>query len=262
MNLSAVDWVLILEDTGRFALPEPLIEAIATVPFLIEAGEQDLAERVITGESVVSLMMDGGYALDADRAEAILHVSKGRVTAIRNPTLTAQNSIDGARRLFSVTGDSKPLEGDVQAMLDRAALACSAQLIGLGHHVLEAAVAYSKERKQFGKPIGSFQAVQHHLVDALLKLKFASPMVYRAAWSLSEQDPEASTHASLAKIYASEAAHLASRKALQVHGAIGYTEELDLQLWMKRIWALANAWGNPAHHRDRAAATILGEQHA
>jgi alkylation response protein AidB-like acyl-CoA dehydrogenase len=104
--------------------------------------------------------------------------------------------------------------------------------------------------------------VQHHLVDALLALRFAAPLVYRAAWSLDDGHPQRSVHVSMAKIYASEAARLACRKSLQVHGAIGYTLEFDLQLWMKRIWSLSSAWGDPAWHRDRAARFVLGETHA
>ena len=111
---------------------------------------------------------------------------------------------------------------------------------------------------EFGKPIGSYQAVQHHLVDALLKLKFAAPVVYRAAHSVATDDPQRALHVSMAKIYASEAAALACRKSLQVHGAIGYTFEYDLHLWMKRVWALSAAWGSPAWHRDRASLSVLG----
>lgn len=262
MGMRAADWVLLLEETGRVALPGPLIETIAVVPFLVEAGEQALAERVISGEALVTIAPEKGYALDADRAEVVLQIRDGQVRALRQPALIPQASMDGARRLFAVQGDGPTLEGDLGALRDRAALAASAQLLGLGQQVLDSAVAYAKERKQFGKAIGSFQAVQHHLVDALLKLSFASPMVYRAAWSLSEEDPDGSIHVSMAKLYASEAAYLASRKSLQVHGAIGYTEELDLHLWMKRIWALAQAWGSPAEHRDHAAASILGESYA
>jgi alkylation response protein AidB-like acyl-CoA dehydrogenase len=262
MGMSAADWVLLLEEAGQVALPGPLIETIAAVPFLVEAGEQQLAERVISGEAMVSIAPEQGYALDADRAEVVLQISQGQVRALREPTLTPQASMDGARRLFTVEGEGPVLAGDLAALENRATLAASAQLLGLGRQVLDSAVAYAKERKQFGKPIGSFQAVQHHLVDALLKLSFASPMVYRAAWSLSEGDAARSTHVSMAKIYASEAAYLASRKSLQVHGAIGYTEELDLHLWMKRIWALTSSWGSPAEHRDRVATTILGESDA
>jgi alkylation response protein AidB-like acyl-CoA dehydrogenase len=99
--------------------------------------------------------------------------------------------------------------------------------------------------------------VKHHLADAALALEFARPLVYRAAWELEHGTDEVAIAVSLAKAAASEAGVLTSRKALQVHGAIGYAHEYDLHLWMKRAWALAGAWGDPAWHRNRIA-TIIG----
>ena len=119
------------------------------------------------------------------------------------------------------------------------------------------AVSYAKERRQFGKPIGSFQAIQHHLADALLKIRFAKPVVYRAAWSVARCDPAADLHVSMAKCFAADAAEVACRKSLQVHGAIGYTFEYDLHLWLKRAWALRRAWGDPEDHRSRVGDAIL-----
>ena len=96
-----------------------------------------------------------------------------------------------------------------------------------------------KERRQFGVPIGSFQAVKHHLADALLHLEFARPVVYAAAWSLANGSPEASRAVSHAKAAAGDAANVVGRQALQCHGAIGYTVEYDLHLYLKRVWALS-----------------------
>ena len=135
-------------------------------------------------------------------------------------------------------------------MLDRAALAAGAQLCGIAQQLLDMAVGYARQRHQFGQPIGAFQAVKHQLADVALKLEFARPVVYRAAYSM---DP---THVSMAKACASEAALLAARVALQVHGAIGYTWEHDLHLWLKRVWALGPAWGDAAWHRARVAASL------
>jgi alkylation response protein AidB-like acyl-CoA dehydrogenase len=118
-------------------------------------------------------------------------------------------------------------------------------------------VEYTSQREQFGKPVGSFQAVKHHLADAAVRLEFARPCVYRAAWSLANAEPGAPAAVSLAKAQASDAALLAAGKALQVHGAIGYTVEYDLHLWMKRAWAIAAAWGDAAWHRRRFGNAIL-----
>jgi alkylation response protein AidB-like acyl-CoA dehydrogenase len=117
-------------------------------------------------------------------------------------------------------------------------------------------VAYVKDRRQFGVPIGSFQAVKHHLADALKELTFARPAVQRAAWSLANDRPAASRDVSMAKAMASDAASLVARKALQCHGAIGYTVEHDLHLYLKRTWALSRAYGDAPYHRDRVGRAI------
>ncbi|HVA06197.1 MAG TPA: acyl-CoA dehydrogenase family protein [Acidimicrobiales bacterium] len=138
----------------------------------------------------------------------------------------------------------------VQLMADRAAAGSAALLVGLADRMITMAADYAKERQQFGKPIGSFQAVKHLLANARVKLEFARPATYRAAWSLATAQPTVSHDASMAKAMASDAADLAARVALQVHGAIGYTWECDLHFFMKRTWALSAAWGNAATHRQ------------
>jgi alkylation response protein AidB-like acyl-CoA dehydrogenase len=140
---------------------------------------------------------------------------------------------------------------------DRGALGTAAQLLGLGRHLLDVTVEYARHRQQFGAPIGSFQAVKHKLADVRLALEFARPVVYRAAYSVAGGDEARPTHVSMAKAYASDATLLAARHALQVHGAIGYSYEHDLHLWLKRAWALAAAWGDAAWHRARVGRAIL-----
>jgi alkylation response protein AidB-like acyl-CoA dehydrogenase len=136
-------------------------------------------------------------------------------------------------------------------------VATAAQLLGLADRMVTMAAEYATGRVQFGRPIGSFQAVKHHLADARVALEFARPAVYRAAWSLATAQAERSHDASMAKALAADAATLAARTALQVHGAIGYTWECDLQLFMKRTWALSTAWGDPATHRALALRAAL-----
>ena len=175
----------------------------------------------------------------------------------------------GARRLFTVDVDAggrharRGRRGRTRRRralaFDRGALAAAAQLLGVADRLIEIAADYAREREQFGKPIGSFQAVKHHLANALLALEFARPVTYRAAYlGRPRRTATTSTHVSMAKAYASDAAALAARTALQVHGAIGYTWEHDLHLWMKRAWALAAAWGDASWHRERVAHAVLG----
>ncbi len=139
---------------------------------------------------------------------------------------------------------------------ERAVVGTAAMLIGLGRRMLDLTVAYVAERHQFGVPVGSFQAVKHHLADARLQLEFAAPAVWRAAWSLANGADTAQRDVSMAKVLAGDAAHLVGRKALQCHGGIGYTVEYDLHLYLKRAWALEKLWGDGAFHRARVARAI------
>lgn len=261
LEMGAVEWVQPLEACGRFAVPTPVVETIATNPALVEAGLTELAEGVAGGEAFVALGQKGGYVDHADAADAILLLDGDQLLRVTDPQLTAQKSVDGTRHLFAVDGPTEVLSADAGAVFDRAALAAAAQLVGLSKQMLDVGVDYSKARRQFGKPIGAFQAVQHHLVDALLKIKFTAPAIHRAAWTLDNGDPDASIHVAMAKLYASETARFVAKKVLQVHGAIGYTYEHDLHMWMKRVWALSSAWGDPKFHLDRVGDHVLEAPH-
>jgi hypothetical protein len=151
---------------------------------------------------------------------------------------------------------------DLALAHDRGALGAAAQLCGLAGQMIDVTVEYAKLRRQFGKPIGSFQAVKHQLADAHVAVELARPCVQRAAAAIAERADDRARWVSLAKAHASDAARTASRAALQCHGAIGYSFEYDLHLWMKRAWALAASWGDAATHRARIASAILGEPHA
>jgi alkylation response protein AidB-like acyl-CoA dehydrogenase len=164
--------------------------------------------------------------------------------------------VDRSRRLFAVSPPVPP-KSEGSSAASRAALAAAAELLGLAAHMIDLTVDYAKVRKQFGAPIGSFQAVKHHLASALMKLELARPAVYRAAHSIDHADPDAPLHVSMAKACASDAATFAARVSLQCHGAIGYSFEHDLHLWMKRAWALAAAHGDAAWHRERVARAIV-----
>jgi alkylation response protein AidB-like acyl-CoA dehydrogenase len=148
-------------------------------------------------------------------------------------------------------------EAVVGLIADRGAAGSAAYLIGLADRMITLAADYAKERTQFGQPIGSFQAVKHLLADARVKLEFARPATYRAAWSLATAQPTVSHDASMAKAMASDAATLAARVALQVHGAIGYTWECDLHFFMKRAWALAGSWGDAATQRQLVLSQVV-----
>jgi alkylation response protein AidB-like acyl-CoA dehydrogenase len=265
MGLSELELVLVMEETGRVAAPGPLVEHVAVaLPMLAElAADAQLLQRAARGEAVVTVGLHGvPHVLDADCASHLVLQRDDRLYLLerKDVQLRPLRAVDGSRRLFEVgwSGGTvlarEAAAHDAAALaLDRGALASAAQLLGLSRRMLEMSVDYAKTRQQFGRTIGSFQAVKHMLADALLALEFACPMVYRAAHTLGTHGPNRALHVSMAKIYAAEAAQRVARSALQCHGAIGYSFECDLQLWMKRSWAIASAWGDTRWHRSRAA---------
>jgi len=276
LGMSAVDWILVLEETGAAALPAPLVEStVVATPLLASlATEQHapLLEAVASGNAILAASVEGHrHSLAASHAHSLLLQHDGAVYLIDREaaSLTPERSVDRSRRPPHVSWDPSrhdPLARGPQARaalrdaFDRGALATAAQLVGVCHHLLSTTVEYCKTRTQFGRAIGSFQALKHQLADAWLELEFTRPLVSRAAHSLSHDHPDKSTHVSMAKAYASELGHTASRVALQCHGAIGYSFEYDLQLWMKRAWALAASWGNDDWHQCRIEHALFGER--
>jgi len=239
-ELDELDSVLVLEETGRACVPEPVVEAWA-----LERTDATLA------------LDTHPFALYADSVDLIA-VQNGD-ELVRGSIGDRRDTVDGSRRLFEVHAEGDTLPNlDANDVADRATLASAAQLVGLAQHMIDTSVGYVAQREQFGKPVGSFQAVKHHLADAALRLEFARPCVHRAAWLMTKGDSaDVPVAVSLAKAQASEAALLAAGKALQVHGAIGYTVEYDLHMWMKRAWALAAGWGDAASHRARIKNAVL-----
>ncbi len=253
LGLNEVDVIRILEATGRVALPEPIVETMMVAAPLnlasvgqsasVTIPESPLAPWANSTDVVISLAADG---LRAHAAAAI--------------TCTSRGSVDGARRLFQVALDDVAVASThVAIAFRRGVLGYAAQLCGLSDTMLALTVEYAKERKQFGVPIGTFQAVKHQLANARIKLEFARPLVYRAAMSLATNDPAASMHTSMAKAVAGDAAMASAKASLQCHGAIGYTTEHDLHLYMKRAWALNAAWGDAAWHRRRISNVLLSD---
>ena len=270
-GLSDIDLVRILAEGGYAGLTEPLADTAAVaVPAVRDHAETSEAEALLQRVSGGLATVGVGLATDptvlhAATAEVFLmEAADGLHLVDRDVVELAEvESIDGSRRMARVLwhpSAATRMSGGTAAAdeaRDRAAVAAAAELCGLGDRMLELTVGYVGERKQFGVPIGSFQAIKHHLADALLALEFAKPLVWRAAYSATVGDPRASLHASMAKAQASDAAETVAAAALQCHGAIGYTEEYDLHLFMKRTWALARRAGDARYHRRRVAAAIL-----
>ena len=263
LGLGLVDLVRVLHEAGRAAVPSPLsVVAAVAVPALVESGDVGAAALagVLDGSATVAVGLEPDTVVaDAATAACLLLESDGVLHLVARDLVELESveSVDGARRLSRVAagwlGEATPLGVTTRTSLDRLATARAAELCGLADRMVELTVDYVIERRQFGVPIGSFQAVKHHLSNALLAAEFAKPLVWRAALSLTEGDPDASVHASAAKAAASDAAVKVSELALQCHGAIGYTVEHDLHLFMKRAWALAATAGDARWHRRRIA---------
>ncbi|WP_298690505.1 acyl-CoA dehydrogenase family protein [uncultured Sphingomonas sp.] len=256
MGLAASDLVGIAEAAGYVALPEPLaVQAGVVVPLLAGlADDRGWLARVIGGAPVAVAAPGQALVEGADRADALLLVDGDAIHLIERDAVTVERveSIDPFRRLFRVdwtpTNATRIGEG-WQDTADRGALIAAAQLIGLGQRCIDLAVAYAKERTQFGKAIGSYQAVKHLLASAQVRIEFARPVVHAAAAELPLGTLASRARIAHAKIAAGEAADLAARTAVQVHGAMGMTWEVDLHLYLKRALALRQAWGTPAVHR-------------
>lgn len=249
-----VDLVVALERLGHWCVPGPVTESLAVAPILL--ASQDRCAALATGElmATVAVAPEVPRAVDAHAASLVLVARDGRVSAAS--VGEGRECVDPSRRLFDVLASGQPWPADVQRAYEFGALATAAQLIGAGQALLDMAVDYAKQRAQFGRVIGSYQAIKHQLADVHIAIELARPLVFGAALALASGSPETARDVSAAKAAASDAALLAARSALQVHGAIGYTAECDLSLWLLRVQALHPAWGSPAVHRRRVLAAL------
>lgn len=261
MGAGAVELVLALEVLGRHAVPGPWVESAA---YLATAGDDVLRRSIATGSvATVAVPPLTPYALDADVADHVLLAGGAGLSAATPGTLRV--SVDRTRRLFEIddpdgAAPATAFDTPFDTAFDMAVLATAAQLLGAGERILQDSVAYVKQRRQFGREIGSYQAIKHRLADVRIALDFARPLIHGAA-ATSGSAPWA-RDVSAAKVAAADAAYLASRAGLQVHGAIGYTAELDLSMWLTKVRALVGAWGTPAWHRARILAALVAAEGA
>ena len=288
LGASAMDLVVACEELGHHAVPGPVAESIAAVPALLAAlaesdwqarpggadspasGEPadrcDSADRcgawlagLATGDLIAALSMPPRlpFAADAEAAGLVLLAERDSVSVGRADAL--HRSVDPSRSLSVVTGGdvlARNAAAEVAGAFDLGAIACCGQLLGAGRALLGASVRHASVRAQFGRPVGTFQAVKHKLADAAIALEFARPLLDAAAAAIAEDAATAPRDVSAARVACADAATLAARAALQVHGAIGYTAEHDLSLWLTKVRALAPAWGSQAWHRQRVLAAL------
>lgn len=250
LDAHPVDQVIALERVGRWCVPGPVTESIAVAPVLL-AEQADHSAALSSGELIatVALPPDMPRAVDAHAAGLVLLAGGDGVSAATADACL--RSVDPSRRLYDVTATGAPWQADIQRAYEFGALATAAQLIGAAEALLSDTVAYAKQRSQFGRVIGSYQAIKHKLADVHIAIELARPLVYGAALALADEPSTAARDVSAAKAAAADAGLLAARSALQTHGAIGFTQEHDLSLWLLRVQALRSAWGTPEVHKRR-----------
>lgn len=249
MGATHTDLIVAFESLGNQMAVGPWIESAAFLPRALTGPDLEaLAEGAV---ATVAMAPISPRALDADVATAVYSVSGASVSRVEAGT--QHPSVDITRRLFDVPG----LEQNValEDAVNSAALACAAELLGAGERLLSDTVSYVSQRKQYGRIVGSYQALKHQLADVRIALDFARPLIQGA--SLTIDSETGSRDVSAAKLAANEAAYLAARVGLQLHGAIGYTREFDLGLWINRVRALTTVWGDSDFHRARIAKSLL-----
>jgi alkylation response protein AidB-like acyl-CoA dehydrogenase len=264
-GLDGVGLALLAEQCGYVSLPAPFVEhAGVVIPALADA-DVDVAEihcaipvlahhmsTVPWAEETSHLLIehDDGLAL-FDRGSVILRSAGDTLDESRPVTTVVVPDGAQGRHIGGIDSTAKAF--------DRGALGTAAQLIGLGRRMLDMSLRHALDRHQFGVPIGSFQAVKHRLAEARTALEYATSLVYAGAWTLDHRPHAAALAVSMAKANAGDAAHTIGRTALQCHGAMGYSEEFDLQLFLKRTWALNQSWGAIDWHRRRISKALAKE---
>lgn len=257
MSMTLVDFIGIAEAAGYVGLPEPLVElAGVTLPLLARLHDNcGWLEKAVAGAVVAIGHPANPFVADADSADAFLLADGDDIHLVERGavTLMRAESFDPFRRLFTVEWTPAPatkVASDWGDTADRGALLAGAQMVGLAQRCIDMAVAYAKDRQQFGKAIGSTQAVKHMIASAQVKVEFARPVVYAAAAEFGLGTLASRGRIAHAKIAAGEAADVAARMAVQAHGAMGMTWEVDLHFFLKRAMALNYTWGTPAMHRE------------
>jgi alkylation response protein AidB-like acyl-CoA dehydrogenase len=273
-GLGIVELVILMEELGYVLAPVPFLSNAAAGLALHFAGTDEQKERwlpgIASGEArgTVGMLRDGEARLvpDADTAEVIVLIAADGTTSVverSSADVEPFETMDRTRRFARVRADGgDPLGGDCFAAGDRIAAALSAETVGVAQKAMEMAVEYARERKQFGRPIGSYQAVSHRCAQMLLEVEGSRSGAYYAAWCADAEPESLPAAASGAKAYSSDAGWRVCGSSLQVHGGIGFTWEHDLHFFLKRAKTNAMLYGSAREHRERVASLALATPEA
>ncbi len=264
-GLGTVELAILMEELGYSLAPVPFLSNVAAGLMLQHAGGDEQRSRwlggIASGEArgTVGIVRDGAAPLvpDADSAELIvlLDDGAGAVYAASECEIEPVETIDATRRFARVapTSAGDPL-GEILPAWDRICAALSAELVGVCQRVLEMTVEYARERKQFERPIGAYQAVSHRCADMLRETESARSTTLWAAWAAEAEPETLPLAAAMAKALASDAGWNVTSSSLQVHGGIGFTWEHDLHFFLKRAKVDGALFGSAREHRERVAA--------
>jgi alkylation response protein AidB-like acyl-CoA dehydrogenase len=264
-GLGVIELVILQEELGYGLAPTPFFSNAAAGFLIQQAGSDEQKERLLPGiasgeqRGTVGVVTNGEAVLvpDADSASVIVLVDGDSATVVEadSAEIEPRDTIDSTRRFATVraNGGGEQLGGDVQAGVDRAEIALAAELVGVAQWAMEQAVEYAKDRKQFDRPIGSYQAVAHRCAEMMLETESSRSAVYYAGWVADNEPETAALAASMAKSYAADAGWRVTASSLQVHGGIGFTWEHDLHFFLKRARTDGHLFGSPRSHRDRVA---------
>ena len=257
LGMEQVTLALMVEEMGYAGLPEPVAEQIFLVndviPFLPKNITEAVESNYNDGTQYIALahpLAPNPLFLNDAAGLILLDSSECKFIAKDDMDFEIISSNDPSRELFKVSSmndaisTSENFDELNSAVSSRGSLMTAALLIGLAQKMIDLSSVYVLDRAQFGKPIGSFQAVKHMLADVAVKIEFAKPAVYRAAYSLSQNNPKSALHCAHAKLMCTQAAELACKNSIQAHGAMGYTWEMDLHIYMRKAWSMMACWGN------------------
>lgn len=276
LGMTELDFVLLAQECGYVALPEPLVlTALVGVPTLVNSSNEDLKNywlpKIAEGSARLTIGLERNLLVeDAHVADLMILEKAGALYAVEKGSATIEfnQSVDLSRKLYKVSFNENNAtllaEGDeakalINGALNRGALACAAQALGLTQRMIDISVQYTSERTQFGKAIGTFQAVKHRMANVAVPLEYSKAAVTRAAYAITHGLSTVDENVSHAKSMACEASLIGAKNSIQVHGAMGYTWEVDLHIFMKKAWALDKTWGDNAFHKARIADTIFAE---
>ncbi len=235
------DAAVVLEELGRALVPTPLLGTTLAELAMLHADNPDpeILEQLAAGAAIGTVVFDRDYVLNGDVADVVLAVEEGRIERWGDVTVQPASTLDPTRRLAHVSPGEAIVIGTDPGIADTAAILLAAEQIGAASQCLERTVAYTKQRVQFGRPIGSFQALKHRMADLYVAVQAARAVVAEA---VTEPGPR---NARLARLAASEAFCTVAGEAIQLHGGIAITWEHDMHLYFKRAHGGAHLFGSP-----------------